>query len=77
MVTTSVGNSLLAESVFLECWVRVDNNDMVTDLIPLDIYDFGTVIGIDWLVNHHAIVYYFRKEITFRKFGESDITFRK
>lgn len=36
VVVTPVGNSLLTESVFRDCSVRVGGKDMVADLIPLN-----------------------------------------
>ena len=73
VMTTPVGNSLLAENVFQDCAVRVGNKDMVVDLILLDIHDFDAILGMDWLANHRTAVDCFRKEVTFRKSRESDI----
>ena len=75
VVATPVGNSLLNENVFRDCAVRVSNKDIVTDLILLDIHDFDAILGMDWLANHRATVDYFRKDVAFRKSGESDIIF--
>lgn len=75
VVATLVGNSLLAGSVFRDCIVRVCDKDMVAYLIPLNIHDFNAILGMDWLANHYATMDCFRKEVTFRKFGESEIIF--
>ena len=75
IVATPIDNSLLAESIFRDCVLRVGNKDMVADLIPLDIHDFDVVSGMNWLANHHATVECFLKEVIFRKSGESDIIF--
>lgn len=61
IVATLVDNSLLAESIFRDCALRMGNKDMVANLIPLDIYDFDAVLGMNWLANHHAIVGFFLK----------------
>lgn len=47
VVTTLVSNSLLTGSAFRDCSVRVGNNDMVENLIPLDIHDFNAI----WMMN--------------------------
>ncbi|KAH9779607.1 hypothetical protein KPL71_007756 [Citrus sinensis] len=43
--------------------VIVGNKDMVADLIPSDIHDFDAILGMDWLVNDHATVDFFWKEL--------------
>ena len=75
VVVTPFGNSLLVENVFRDCVVRAGHKDMVADLILLDIHDFDYIFDMDWLANHRATVDCFRKEVTFRKSGESDIIF--
>lgn len=75
IVAISASDSLLAKSVFRDCMLRVSNNDMVTDLIPLDMHDFDFALVMNWLENYHTTKDCFRKEITFRKFEETDIIF--
>lgn len=40
---------------------------MVVDLILLDIQDFDTIQGIDWLANHHATMDCFSKRSNFQE----------
>ncbi|KAJ4710029.1 Retrotransposon protein, putative, Ty3-gypsy subclass [Melia azedarach] len=75
VVATPLGDSLLAESVYRDCIIRVGSCDMKVDLIPLDIFDFDAILGMDWLANYHATVDCFRKEVTFRRPDEPEIVF--
>ncbi|KAJ4701059.1 Retrotransposon protein, putative, Ty3-gypsy subclass [Melia azedarach] len=75
VVATPLGDSLLAESVYRDCIIRVGSCDMRVDLIPLNIFDFDAILGMDWLANYHATVDCFRKEVTFRRPDEPEIVF--
>ena len=75
VVATPLGDSLLAESVYRDCIIRVGSCDMKVDLIPLDIFYFDAILGMDWLANYHATVDCFRKEVTFRRPDEPEIVF--
>jgi hypothetical protein len=39
---------------------------MLVDLIPLNIWDFDVILGMDWLASHHASVECYKKEVIFR-----------
>lgn len=46
LIAILVSDSLLTESILRDYMVRVGHNDMVSDLIPLNIYDFNERIRI-------------------------------
>lgn len=46
LIAILVSDSLLTESILWDYIVRVGHNDMVSGLIPLDIYDFNERIRI-------------------------------
>ncbi|KAJ4706775.1 Retrotransposon protein, putative, Ty3-gypsy subclass [Melia azedarach] len=75
VVATPLGDSLLVESVYQDCIIRVCSYDIKVDLIPLDIFDFDAILGMDWLANYHATVDCFRKEVIFRRPDEPEIVF--
>lgn len=65
VVATPVGDSLLANSVYKECSIRVNDRELKANLIPLDIHDFDVILGMDFLAVNHASVDCFRKEVVF------------
>ncbi|KAK4844624.1 hypothetical protein QYF36_022406 [Acer negundo] len=75
VVSTPIGKSLLAESVYRDSKVIVCKHELHIDLIPFDICDFDVILGMDWLATHHATIDCFRKEVRFTLQGESDIIF--
>ena len=46
------------------------------NLIPLEIYDFDVIQGIDWLPTHRALVDCFTKKVVFRKSGFPKLEFK-
>ena len=75
VVSTPTGGSLLAESVYRDCMIRLGEHEFVANLIILDIRDFDAILGIDWLASHHAIMDCFKKEVLFSKPGEAEVKF--
>ena len=45
------------------------------NLIPLEMYDFDVILGMDWLSTHRASVDYFTKKVIFRKLGFPKLEF--
>ncbi|KAL5800752.1 hypothetical protein ACOSQ3_032384 [Xanthoceras sorbifolium] len=49
--------------------------EFLADLVVLDIQDFDVILGMDWLLRHHAIVDCIRKEVSFGRVGKSKVIF--
>ena len=45
------------------------------NLIPLEIWDFNVILGMDWLSTHRALVDCFTKKVVFRNPGFSELEF--
>ena len=73
VVVTPVGDSFLANHVYKDCGIKVNNHELKADLIPLDIHDFDIILGMDFLSRHRALVDCFRKEVVLRSPGELEI----
>ncbi|KAJ9547558.1 hypothetical protein OSB04_020101 [Centaurea solstitialis] len=55
-VNTSNGVTLVADRVFRNCSLVLDNHDFLVDLIPIDIRGFDVVVGMDWLIKNRAVI---------------------
>ena len=75
VVRTPTGESLLAESVYRDCMIRMGDHEFVANLISLDIHDFDAILGMDWLEFHYAMVDCFKKEVVFKKPGKTEVKF--
>ena len=68
-----IGDSRLAESVYIDSRVIIGGQEFLADLILLDIHDFDVILGMDWLSRHHATVDCYRKEVRFYIPGETKV----
>ena len=75
MVTTPLGEQILYNSVFKGCEILIDSVVLKANLIPLEMYDFDVILGMDWLSTHRASVDYFTKKVIFRKLGFPKLEF--
>ena len=54
--------------------IRLGEHEFMANLIILDIQDFDAILGIDWVVSHHATVDCLKKEeVVFNKPGEAKV----
>ena len=49
MVTTLVGDLVVAKSVYINCPIMLPNRVTHVELVELDMVDFDMILGIDWL----------------------------
>ncbi|KAJ9562454.1 hypothetical protein OSB04_007614 [Centaurea solstitialis] len=55
-VGTANGITLVADRVFIDCTLVLDDHNFFVDLIPIDIHGFDVVIGMDWLIENRAYI---------------------
>ena len=53
----------------------VEDVVLKANLIPLEMYDFDVILGMDWLSTHRASVDCFTKKIVFQKSRYPEIEF--
>lgn len=49
MVSTLIGDSVVAKRVYKGCPISFPNRVTLVDLIVLDMIDFDVILGMDWL----------------------------
>ncbi|KAH0657055.1 hypothetical protein KY285_031937 [Solanum tuberosum] len=55
-VSTSVGESILAERVYHDCVISINHKSTMADLVELDMVDFDVILGMDWLHAYYASI---------------------
>ena len=65
LVATPLGRSLEVSVVYRRCEVRIGDHELPADLILLQMEDFDSILGMDWLSTHHATLDCRRKRIVF------------
>ena len=56
LVSTLVGDSIVAQKVYKKCPVIVLHRVLLADLIELDMVDFDVILGMDWLYSSYASI---------------------
>ena len=69
MVTTPIGKQILHNSIFKGCQILIEGVVLYANLIPLEMYDFDVILGMDWLSTHCASLDYFTKNVVFQILG--------
>ncbi|XP_024971936.1 uncharacterized protein LOC112510818 [Cynara cardunculus var. scolymus] len=62
-VDTANRVTLVADKVYKDCKLDLDDHEFTVDLIPMDIHNFDVVIGIDWLMKNRADIICSRRMI--------------
>lgn len=71
-VTTSLKKIVVVDTAFKNCIIRIEEKELVADLVYLDMDDFDTILGMNWLSKYHAYIEYFGKRIVFQIPGKLD-----
>ena len=75
-VSTPVGENPRIDAVYLNCIVKVQGNELLVDLLPLEMVDFDVILGMDWLAKHNSIVDCFSKTVIFKKSRDLEFCFQ-
>ena len=62
-----MGEQILRTSVFKGCEIVVEEVVLKVNLIPLEMFNFDVILGMDRLSNHRALMDCFTKKIIFKK----------
>ncbi|GKF59098.1 putative reverse transcriptase domain-containing protein, partial [Tanacetum coccineum] len=57
------GRIVSTNTVLRGCTLKLINHLFEIDLMPIELGSFDVVIGIDWLVEHDAVIVYGKKEV--------------
>ncbi|XP_070039753.1 uncharacterized protein [Nicotiana tomentosiformis] len=69
-VSTPVGDSIVANHVYRDCTVLINDRPTSVDLVELVMLDFDVIMGMDWLAACYANIYCRAKLVRFHFPGE-------
>ncbi|XP_074355489.1 uncharacterized protein LOC141695133 [Apium graveolens] len=75
-VGTPMGVTILVNSQYLDCVVRVDDRELLVDLLPIQMRDFDIILGMDWLERHKATIDCPGKRIIFGDSNSPEFVFQ-
>ena len=65
-VSTPFKNIIVANIIFKNCIIQIEEKELAADLIQLNMYDFDVILGMNWLSSYHAHIDCFRKRVIFQ-----------
>ncbi|XP_074356031.1 uncharacterized protein LOC141695701 [Apium graveolens] len=75
-VGTPMDVTILVNSQYLDFVVRVDDRELLVDLLPIQMRDFDIILGMDWLERHKAIIDCPGKRIIFGDSNSPEFVFQ-
>ncbi|XP_074337583.1 uncharacterized protein LOC141674782 [Apium graveolens] len=75
-VGTPIGVTILVNSQYLDCVVRVDDRELLVDLLPIQMRDFDIILGMDWLERHKSTIDCPGKRIIFGDSNSPEFVFQ-
>lgn len=55
--------------------IGIGEHEFEANLISLDIHDFDSILGMDWLESHYATVDCFKKDVVFKTPRKTEVKF--
>ena len=68
IIGTLMGNNVETNSIYMGVGVSLTGYKVEVDMIPLELYDFDIILGIDWLSKYKALINCYTKTVTFQIF---------
>ena len=65
VVMSPLGEQIICFSIFKDCKILIEEVVLRSNLIPLEMWDFDVILGMDWLYTHRASVDCFMKKVMF------------
>ena len=65
LVSTPVGDSIVAQKVYKKCLVTILHRVLLADLIELDMVDFDVILGMDWLYSSYFSINFQTRVVKF------------
>lgn len=76
-IYTSIGHALIVSSVYKDFPVQVNDVVMTVDLIPIDLQEFDTIRGKDFLFKFYALMDCHIREVVFKRPVEAQVIFQE
>jgi len=76
MVSTPLGENIHIDDIYRGVKLYVGGLEFRVDLMPLELYDFDLILGMDWLNKYNAQVDCFTKTVTIQGIGDKRVVFK-
>jgi len=71
-----MGNKVETNSIYVGVGVSLTGYQAELDMMPLELYDFDVILGMDWLSKYKNLINYYTKIVTFQIFEGRRMVFK-
>jgi len=75
-VSTLLEENIHIDDIYRGVKLYIGGLELRVDLMPLELYDFDLILGMDWLSKHKAQVDCFTKRVTIQGIGDKRVVFK-
>jgi len=77
IISILLGKNINIDHVYKGIKVDINGCEMRVDLLPLELYDFEVILGIDWLGMYRAQIDYFAKTLIVQRLEGKRVVFKR
>nr|GEZ23958.1 putative reverse transcriptase domain-containing protein [Tanacetum cinerariifolium] len=75
-ISTPMRSPVVIDHEYQNCPLQFDDKIRSANLFSLDMYDFDIILGMDWLINHRAIIVCHTKSIIFGDLDKPEFVYQ-
>ena len=76
LVCTPLSDPVEVNEMYLDCLIKIEDEEVKANLLPLNLDDFDVILGMDWLTEYQASINCFNKEMMIKTPEGKEIIFR-
>jgi hypothetical protein len=76
VISTTLGEEVEVDKVYEGCTILIGGYELRVDLVPLDMFDFDIILGMDWLSVYHVKMDCYNKVVILLMPNEDEVIFR-
>ncbi|GJR95528.1 putative reverse transcriptase domain-containing protein [Tanacetum coccineum] len=65
IISTPMKNHMLIDHEYVNCPLRFDDRIRPANLLPIHMFDFDVILGMDWLASHRATIDCYARTVIF------------
>ncbi|GKG42722.1 reverse transcriptase domain-containing protein, partial [Tanacetum coccineum] len=65
IISTLMKNHMLIDHEYVNCPLRFDDRIRPANLLPIYMFDFDVILGMDWLASHRATIDCYARTVIF------------
>nr|GFC24602.1 hypothetical protein [Tanacetum cinerariifolium] len=75
IISTPIKNHTLINHEYVNCPLRFDDRIRPTNLLPIHMFDFDVILGMDWLASHRATIDCYARTVIFSNVRQPEFVY--